>query len=83
MDKIKLIQETAKEMYGCSFDEIEQGGRSLLVLNRCLDIVIEQLELTAVGNRRELLIAYEKKRSETILTGDTDEEIVDQIICNL
>jgi hypothetical protein len=43
----------------------------------------EQLELTAVGNRRELLIAYEKKRSETILTGDTDEEIVDQIICNL
>jgi hypothetical protein len=48
MDKIKLIQETAKEMYGCSFDEIEQGGRSLLVLNRCLDIVLEQLELTAV-----------------------------------
>jgi lipopolysaccharide biosynthesis protein len=44
---------------------------------------MKQLELTAVGNRRELLIAYEKKRSETILTGDTDEEIVDQIICNL
>jgi hypothetical protein len=48
-----------------------------------LEAKIKQLELTAVGNRRELLIAYEKKRSETILTGDTNEEIVDQIICNL
>ena len=33
-----------------------------------------------IAQQRELLIAYEKKRSETILMADTDEEIVDEIM---
>tara|TARA_R110000850_G_scaffold52640_1_gene127022 strand:- start:1 stop:243 length:243 start_codon:yes stop_codon:yes gene_type:complete len=41
---------------------------------------IKQLIIQRVSNRRELLIAYEKKRSETILMGDTDEDIVDEIM---
>ncbi len=40
----------------------------------------ETLPIDSVSNRRELLIAYEKKRSETVIMGHTEEEIVDEIM---
>lgn len=41
---------------------------------------LKNLFISGVSHRRELLIAYEKKRGETILMSDTDEDIVDEIM---
>ena len=52
------------------------------VANRIIEALSEEdnLIIPDVSHRRELLIAYEKKRGETILMGDTYEEIVDEIM---
>ena len=63
-----------------------EGSVNVTNLDKIADRIIEALSeednliIPDVSHRRELLIAYEKKRGETILMGDTDEDIVDEIM---
>tara|TARA_R110000824_G_scaffold41370_6_gene123177 strand:+ start:812 stop:1057 length:246 start_codon:yes stop_codon:yes gene_type:complete len=66
--------------------EIQYGYLDANAFSLILDLIEKEkqaLNIANVSNQRELLIAYEKTRSKTVLLGDTESEIVDEVISNL
>ncbi len=80
LDKIDKIQELLNVP---TIDaSTETAITNMKILNLLVDLRAEseQLFLSGVSHRREMLIAYEKKRSETVIMGHTEEEIVEEIM---